>query len=240
MKTFKIIVAGVVVGLGAFFYTNPYMMKPILTTLTSLQDTVMNSFGDTKKEVVLQKVKVNTFKIDPKISNKDDYDVDTRIKNMYIELSTAMINRDKEIRQRLLYVQDKNTDEIHARMVELEPFYEKEREKMIQYCQNGSLNCLVEVSLTGNAIVGSDVQMQLQYKLDAQSLAFFNEVHYVEEVSDKWYEARFVSMNEKRNYPKNGKFQKREQSSTMQDDSSHRVEVSHILEGNSNQWMVKF
>jgi len=241
MKTFKILIATTILGLGAFFYTNPNMIEPLLTQASKLQTSLMKSFDNTKnKNDDLKQVKINTYKIDPNISNKEEYYVDARVKNMYTEISSSIIKRDKEIRERLLYVQDKSIDEIHARMAELEPFYEKEREKVMNYCQHGSKNCLVEVSLTGNSVEGSDVKVNLNYNLDAQSLAFFNEVHYVDQVTDKWYEAQFVSINEKRFYPKFGKFQDREQHSTLEDNMKKKVEVTHILEGNSNEWNVKF
>lgn len=241
MKFFKIGSLLVIVGLGAFFYTYPYMMKPILTELTKVQKTVLTYFeSDDHKSSQNKVVKVNTYNIDPNISNKDDYYVDSRIKSMYREISDAMVKRDQEIRKRLLYVQDKSTEEINARITELEPFYAKERAKVIDYCKYGSQNCLVEVSLTGDRVEGSDVEMNLRYKLDAESLAFFNEVSYVDQISDKWYEAKLVSINEKRYYPKVGKFQDREQNFRTQDDKSSPVDISNILEGNSNQWNVKF
>ena len=241
MKIFKIVSVLVIVGLGAFFYTNPYMLKPILKEVSKVQGSVLNYFDSSKEKNSASEVaEVNTYNIDPKIANKADYYVDSRIKSMYREISDTMIDRDKEIRKRLLYVQDKSIDEVNARMAELEPFYVKEREKVIDYCKLGSKNCLVDVSLTGSSVEGSDVKMNLRYNLDAESLAFFNEVHYVDQVTDKWYEAKLVSVNEKRYYPQLGKFQDREQNFAMQDDTTHRIDISHILEGNSNQWNVKF
>jgi len=236
MKIFKTIVLLLVLGLGGFFYMNPYMMKPVLAEVSNLKELIVSFiYTDDSKVNKNEAVVINTYIIDPNIENRDGYAVDSRIKDMYTEVSTEMIKRDKEIRERLLFIQDKSSEDIAKAMAALEPVYEKERAKVDEYCQNGSEHCLVEVSLTGNTVEGSDVKMNVRYLLDPESKAFFNEVNYVDQESDKWYEAKLVSINEKRYYPQTGKFQGREQNSLMHDDKTVSVDVSHVLEGNSNQ-----
>ncbi|PHR54368.1 MAG: hypothetical protein COA44_13185 [Arcobacter sp.] len=98
MKTFKIVRAVVVLGLGAFFYTNPYMLKPLLTQASQLQALLGKYFDKAQdKTRNIEVVELNTYIIDPQISNKDDYYVDSRVKSMYVEISDTMIKRDKVI-----------------------------------------------------------------------------------------------------------------------------------------------
>jgi len=238
MKIFKIVVLIVIVGFGAFLYTNPYMIKPIMAQVQKVQDMILGSSDDEQNSIV--KVEpVNTYLIDDNI-NKEEFDVNNRIKNIYIEISNELIRRDIEIRKRLLFVQDKSSEDINTLMLELEPRYEIEREKVINYCKYGSPNCLVEVSLTGDSVEGSDIKINVRYILDLDSSIFFNKVEYVNKEEDKWFEAKLIGINEKRYYPKFGKFQGREQNSMTKSDLESRVDVSHILEGNSDQWNVKF
>ncbi|MDF1881683.1 hypothetical protein JHD50_10300, partial [Sulfurimonas sp. MAG313] len=151
-----------------------------------------------------------------------------------------LISQDKNIRERLLFIQDLSSEDIREHMTELEPQYEKERKKLEKYCKNGSLNCSIEVLLTGKSVEGSDVKMNILYTLDSQSMEFFNEVHYVNKDNDKWYASTLVSVNERRYYPKVGKFQDRKQDAVMQDNKSKMIDVTHVLEGRSNQWNIRF
>lgn len=196
--------------------------------------------GNEKIDNTAKIAKVNHYKIDPNIKDKSDYFVESRLKSIYTELAKMMILRDKEIRKRLMFVKDMQAEEIQKRMSELEPFYDKERQKLEEYCINGSKNCAIEVSLTGDSVEGSDVALKVNYKLDKQSLDFFNEVHYVNNSQEKWYSSRLTNIIEKRHYPQMGKFQDRKQDRIMKDDLSNRVDISYVLEGNSNQWNVQF
>jgi len=184
--------------------------------------------------------KMENYKIDPKIKDQREYFVDSRLKSIYTELAKMIVLQDKEIRIRLMYVKDMSPDEITQKMSDLEPFYNKERKKLEDYCTNGSKNCAIEVRLTGESIEGADISLKVDYKLDEQSLAFFNEVNYVHNTQKKWYSSRLTHITEKRLYPQKGKFQDRQQDIIMKDDTSENVDVSHVLEGNSNQWNVKY
>jgi len=241
VKIFKITMLIIAFGLGAFFYTNPYMVKPLLKQVAKVQVSMKEYFSSSEVKPSITEVAVlNTYKIDSAITNKEEYYVDSRVKNMYIEMSRSMIKRDIEIRKRLLYVQDKCPEEITTFMAALEPRYDLEREKVENYCKNGSKNCFIEVSLTGNSVEGSDVEMKVNYILDKQSQEFFNQVNHVHKLEDKWYDASFVGINEHRYYPKMGKFQERSQKSFLKDDTNSRVDITDILEGNSNEWNVRF
>jgi len=198
---------------------------------------VMGEKAKSKKEV---SVRPQHYKLDANIANKAEYFVDARLQSMYTELSNRLIERDIEIRKRLMFVQDKSAQEIDAYIQTLTPVYEKERTKIKEYCSHGSAQCDVEIMLTGDSVVGSDIKMNISYNLDSESMAFFNEVHYVDNKADKWYEAQLISMNEKRFYPKSGKFQEREQHTILKEDSAAKVDISQILEGNANEWNVKF
>ena len=223
-----------VVVVGMYFVKPDIFNDLVNKSKIALMGTSSNPVQEKKKIIV------NTFDIDPKIKDKQEYNIDSRVKNMYAEVASLMIKRDKDIRQRLMFIDDKDSDTIRKEMELLGPIYEEERSKIEEYCKNGSTHCLITVRLTGSSVEGSDVKVKLEYKLDETSQAFFNQVKYVDKQADKWYSAQLVSVNEKRFYPQLGKFQERTQETILKDDKNTRVNIDHILEGNSNHWNVQF
>lgn len=227
MRLMKIAIVIAAIVTAGVLYMNKEMVTSLITGEKKVQhENVFNT---------------NThFKIDPKIKDKEAYSLDARLQSMYNDLSSALIKQDKDIRKRLFFMQDMSTEDINKRILGLEALYEKERQKIRDYCAKGSSNCMVKVDLTGDKVIGSDVKMNMRYSLDDESIKFFNEVNYVTEEDEKWYDSVLISVNEKRHYPKMGKFQDRKHEVIMKEDTSKRVDLSHILEGNANQWNVRF
>ena len=76
MKIFKTIVLLLVLGLGGFFYMNPYMMKPVLAEVSNLKELIVSFiYTDDSKVNKNEAVVINTYIIDPNIENNFGLDI---------------------------------------------------------------------------------------------------------------------------------------------------------------------
>ncbi len=165
------------------------------------------------------------------------YLLDERIKVMYTDIITTMIEQDKVVRKRFLFIHDKSSEEISKKMLSLEKRYEKERRKIQRYCTHKSNNCLIQAQYNTDKDKYSEIHINLKYQLDEESQNFFNTVTYVLKTDKQWNPAKLMEVSDTRYYLQDGNWQDRIFHMNMYPDLSLKVDKQDVIQGHG--WNAK-
>lgn len=168
---------------------------------------------------------------------REKYLLDQRMEVMYTDIISDMIDKDKQIRKRLWFMKDLSRAQIDQKLAQLEPLYDKEREKIKAYCMQQGSECQIKAVYDQNEARFSEISMKMLYRLDPESKAFFNEVGYVLKMPRGWYTTELIAVSDERYYLQDGNWQDRKSERHMESEHARMVSVDKVIEGHG--WSVR-